>query len=98
MRGKMDKGYFIEKQTFAVEAVAVAIERANFAVAAIQTANYDLPNLVNPNEVHDQLKSAVERLTSARRDFEKARWASVETNLEFDGWLREVGCAELHIG
>lgn len=98
MRGKMDKSYFLEKQAFAVEAVEAAIERGNTAIAAIQTVNYDLPNLVNSNEVHDQLKSAVERLNSARRDFEKARWASVETNLEFENWLSEAGCADLLIG
>ena len=98
MRGKMDKGYFLEKQTFAVDAVTAAIERANFAVTAIQTENYDFPNLVNSVEVHEQLKSAVARLNSARRDFEKARWASAETNLEFDDWLSEVGCAELGNG
>ena len=98
MRGKMEKSYFLEKQAFAEEALEAAIERAKFARAAIQTANYDLPNLVNSSEVHDQIKSAVERLNSARRDFEKARWAAAETELEFENWLSEVGCAELRIG
>ena len=97
MRGKMDPDYFQEKKEISLEALAFAVENVDKASAVIQAMKHNLPDLVSPTEVHDWLQSAAGQLISARRDFEKARWASVETDLEFNDWLRKAGHIDLVI-
>ena len=46
----------------------------------------------------NQVRMAKAQLDGVRYSFEKVRWASAETPLEFNDWLRQHGHAELVIG
>lgn len=98
MTGKLDEGYFLEKKEFALESLSLVTQRVSDASAAIAATSYDIPNLVNANEIHQLLKDAAHSLKGARRDFEKTRWAATSTSLEFEEWLTQEGCAELRLG
>jgi hypothetical protein len=94
----MDERYFDEKKGLSLGAIRAAVVDANDAALAIGASRYALPDLTSPEHVHDLLRSAALRLTGARRDFEKTRWAASNTGLEFDDWLRQHGCADLISG
>lgn len=92
MLNKMEEPYFQEKKEFACAALAHAIREAQASLELIQTARYTMPDLVNAENIHDMLRQAEVEIRSARRDFEKARWAAARTELEFKEWL-ELGPA-----
>ncbi|WP_373988193.1 hypothetical protein [Duganella sp. BuS-21] len=48
--------------------------------------------------IHEQVRVAKARLDNARRDFEKVRWSSSETDLDFNEWLTKHGHSDLVIG
>lgn len=50
----------------------------------VEAARYKMPNLTDTSAIHDVARSAQIHLGSARRDFEKTRWADVITELEFE--------------
>lgn len=54
-----------------------------------------MPNIVDPARVHEHLRVAKAQLDGVRMNFEKVRWASANTDLDFDAWLRANGCADL---
>lgn len=95
MPGRMDEGYFDEKKEFALDSILDAVAHARDAGRMIDAARYELPNLTDPSAVHQQLILAQSRLVSARRDFEKSRWAAALTELEFEDWLSDQGYIEL---
>lgn len=94
----MNESYFDEKKQFAVEYSQSAITRISDAVVAIEASRYGLPDLTAPSQVHELLRAAQGELNAARRDFEKSRWASAATELEFDDWLRKSGHDDLVLG
>jgi hypothetical protein len=94
----MDEGYFDEKKGLALDSIRAAITQANDAALSVKASRYALPDLTSAEHVHELLKSAALRLTVARRDFEKARWATANTDVEFEDWLRQHGCVELVLG
>lgn len=98
MTGRMEKEYFDEKKGFALEAIEHAIAHATTAKKLIESTRYELPNLTDPEQIHESIRAAQSRLRSARYDFEKTRWADAPTSLSFDDWLREHGHSDLVIG
>ena len=89
MPQQMDEKYFDEKQALACGAINDSFREATDALALINAARYFSANLVEANQVHQTLNFAAHRLRSARRDFEKSRWAAAQTSVEFDQWLQE---------
>jgi len=64
-------------------------------VHLIAATSYAMNDLVDPNQIHELLRSAAIKLDAARRDFEKTRWAASTTNLPFDQWLAQYGHSDL---
>ena len=94
-RGKMDRSYFEEKKELSLDGIQQAQDTANEVVGLLSSWSYDLPNVVNSAEVHEYIRVAKAQLDGVRRDFEKVRWASANTELDFDGWLVENGQSDL---
>lgn len=94
-RGKMDRSYFEEKKQLSLDGIQQAQDTANEVVGLLSSWSYDLPNVVNSAEVHEYIRVAKAQLDGVRRDFEKFRWASANTELDFDGWLVENGQSDL---
>ena len=88
MSGQMDESYFDEKKDLSVKTLEDAIENLQKALALINSGRYSMPNIVDAEESHRLLKSAVQDIRLARYNFEKTRWASARTSLEFDEWLK----------
>lgn len=97
MSGRMQKDYFEEKKDLALESLDDAITQAGIAKQLIASARYEMPNLTDPSQIHESIRSAQFQLRSARRDFEKTRWADAQTSLNFDDWLRQHGHSDLVI-
>lgn len=93
--GKMDRSYFDEKKEYALEGIGYANSTAAVVVGLLSSWSYDLPNIVDPAAVHEQIRVAKAQLDGVRTNFEKVRWASANTDLDFDEWLRSNGCADL---
>lgn len=94
-REKMERSYFEEKKQLAVEGVEQAQNTAGDVNGLLSSWSYDLPNLIDAASVHEYLRTAKAQLDGVRRNFEKVRWASANTDLEFDEWLIENGHSEL---
>lgn len=97
MPGKMEPHYFEEKKALAIEGVASANSTANEVVGLLSSWSYEVPNIVDPSAVHEQIRVAKAQLDGVRRNFEKVRWASAGTDVEFNEWLVEHGHADLII-
>lgn len=95
MSGKMDESYFEEKKELSLNSIQASEQLVSEARGLIAAMSYTLPNLMSPAEVHDLLKTAANQLTGVRRDFEKARWASTKTSVEFEAWLRQSGHGDI---
>ncbi len=95
MNGRMEKSYFEEKKSFALEALNAAIAKSQEVQRLVESARYEMPNLTDPSAIHELARSAQMHLRSARRDFEKTRWADAITALEFEDWLRQHGHHDL---
>lgn len=93
--GKMDRSYFDEKKEYAIEAIDLANKTASLVVGMLSSWNYDVPNIIDPSAVHEHLQVAKSQLDGARTNFEKVRWASANTDVDFDAWLRANDCADL---
>lgn len=94
-RGKMERSYFKEKKELSLKGIQQAQGTANEVVGLLSSWSYDLPNIVNAAEVHEYIRTAKAQLDGVRRNFEKVRWASSNTELEFDEWLTENGQSDL---
>ena len=95
MPNKMDESYFDEKKGLACEALEHAIEEARASLDLMRAARYTMPDLVNAENIHEMLRQAEVKIRSARRDFEKSRWAAASTQLEFNDWLKLGPASEL---
>jgi len=95
MNGRMEKSYFEEKKGFALEALSDAIAKSQQAQHLVHSARYEMPNLTDPAAIHELARAAQMHLRSARRDYEKTRWADAITELEFEDWLRHHGHHDL---
>jgi hypothetical protein len=98
MPGKMELHYFDEKKALAIEGVQHASQTAAEVLGLLSSWSYDVPNIVDPAAVHDQIRVAKAQLDNVRRNFEKVRWASAETGLAFNDWLVKHGHDDLVIG
>lgn len=95
MRGKMDEDYFDEKKKLAQEGIQDAKGRLDEVKGLIAATSYNLTNLVNPSKIHEDIAVIKAILDNSRRDFEKARWASAETDISFEEWLAIQGHGDL---
>jgi len=94
-RGKMNRSYFEEKKQLSLDGIKQAQDTANEVIGLLSSWSYDLPNIVNAAEVHEYVRVAKAQLDGVRRDFEKVRWASANTELDFDEWLVENSQSDL---
>lgn len=96
-KGKMERSYFEEKKQLSLDGIQEAQNTANEVVGLLSSWSYDLPNILNAAEVHEYIRATKAQLDDVRRNFEKVRWASANTDLGFDEWLIENGHADLVI-
>ena len=57
--------------------------------------SYEVQNIFDAAEVHENICVAKAQLDGVRRSFEKVRWASASTDIEFDEWLIKNGYPDL---
>lgn len=95
MPNRMDEDYFDEKKELACQGLSNAVKSIQSSVGLIKAWRYAMPELTNPEKLHDSLRHAELTVRNARRDFEKVRWASARTELEFEDWLRTGPGADL---
>jgi hypothetical protein len=95
MAGKMNQAFFDEKRGAAADEAAACVRKAAEACALIGAVNYDLPDLVPPEAVHEALMLVVRSAQIARYEFEKARWAAASTTATLGEWLRQNNCEDL---
>ena len=91
----MDEDYFDEKKELAQEGIQDAKVRLDEVKVLIAATSYSLTNLVNPSGIHEEIALIKAILDNSRRDFEKARWASAETDMSFEEWLADQGHGDL---
>jgi len=94
---KMEEGYFDEKRGLALEHVDGAANDLAEAKASISALGYNSPTLVDAGKVHDAFRGVTSAVRSARRDYEKARWAAADLNppISFEEWLTKHGHDDL---
>ena len=93
--GKMDRRYFEEKKELTLEGIQQAQDTAGEVIGLLSSWSYEVPNIFNAAEVHDSIRAAKAQLDGVRRNFEKVRWASTTTDMEFDEWLIKNGHPDL---
>ena len=93
--GKMDRRYFEEKKELTLEGIQQAQDTAGEVIGLLSSWSYEVPNIFNATEVHDYIRAAKAQLDGVRRNFEKVRWASTNTDIEFDEWLIKNGHSDL---
>ena len=93
--GKMDRGYFEEKKQLSLDGIRHAQETAGEVTGLLSSWSYDVPNIIDASQVHEYIRAAKAKLDGVRRNFEKVRWASANTSLEFNEWLVEHGHPDL---
>lgn len=98
MSEKMERNYFDEKKELATDGLARVVKAAGGLTSLIRSWSYEVPNVIDPNQIHEQIHSAKAELDNVRRDFEKVRWAAAETDIQFNEWLVKHGHADLVIG
>lgn len=97
-KGKMDWSYFEEKKKLTLEGIKCAQSTAEEVIGLLSSWSYEVPNIFDAAEVHERIQAAKLQLDGVRRDFEKVRWASANTSLEFNEWLIENGHRDLVLG
>lgn len=98
MSRKMDRSYFDEKKGLAQEGLNSVNAITTELTSLLRSWSYEVPNIIAPNEIHEHIRVAKARLDNVRRDFEKVRWSSAETDLDFNEWLVKYGHTDLVIG
>ena len=93
--GKMDRRYFEDKKELTLEGIQQAQDTAGEVIGLLSSWSYEVPNIFNATEVHDYIRAAKAQLDGVRRNFEKVRWASTNTDIEFDEWLNKNGHSDL---
>lgn len=94
-KGKMERNYFDEKKKLSLDGIRHAQDTAEEVTGLLSSWSYEVPNIFNASEVHEYIRAAKAQLDGVRRNFEKVRWASANTDLEFDEWLTENGHSDL---
>lgn len=56
--GKMERSYFDEKKAYALEGIEHAHSTASVVVGLLSSWSYDVPNIVDPASVHEQIRVA----------------------------------------
>lgn len=94
---KMEEGYFDEKRGLALKHVEGAVDDLAEAKASIAALGYNSPTLVDAAKVHDAFRGVTSAVRSARRDYEKARWAAADLNppMSVEEWLTKHGNDDL---
>jgi len=98
MSKKMSKTYFKEKQVRSFKLVQLAVQDLNESEALINQMQYESSDQSDFSKVHELIKQAIHSLQYARRDFEKALWASSDTSDTFVEWLKNRNLDELILG
>lgn len=93
----MDRSYFDEKKELSIEGTAEINFRVKEISDLVNSCCYDFPDVFNPTLVHDQVRAIKSLLDEVRINFEKIRWASTQTNLQFNEWLIKHGHSDLII-
>lgn len=93
--GKMERSYFEEKKQLTLEGIRRAQGTSAEVIGLLSSWSYDVPNIIDASEVHEYIRAAKAQLDNTRRNFEKVRWASANTDLDFDQWLIEHGNSDL---
>ena len=93
--GKMEREYFEEKKQLTLEGIQLAQQTAGEVTGLLSSWSYDVPNIFDASEVHEYIRATKAQLDGVRRNFEKVRWASANTDLEFNEWLIENGHPDL---
>jgi len=94
----MERDYFDEKKDLTIDGLISVGETTIRLMGLVRSWSYEVPDLIAPSEIHDQVRAAKARLDNARRDFEKVRWAAAETELTFNEWLVKHGHSDLVMG
>lgn len=94
----MERNYFEEKKELAHEGLVSVGNITSELACLLCSWSYEVPNIIDPSEIHEQVRVAKARLDNVRRDFEKVRWSSAETELDFNEWLVQNGHSDLVIG
>ncbi len=89
--GKMERSYFDGKKQLTLEGIRQAQDKVGEVTGLLSSWSYDVPNIFYSAEVHESIGEAKALLDGVRRNFEKVRWASANTDLEFHEWLVENG-------
>jgi hypothetical protein len=97
MSGKMERDYVDEKKQ-ALEGLDGVSDIAFEVSGLLGSWCYDVSNIIDPAEVHDEIHAARSRLDNVRLNFEKVRWSSAETEVSFNDWLHSRGHADLVVG
>jgi len=92
---KMDVGYFEEKQRSAFTMGEEALYHTRLAMNLIGNGTYESFGAIDDDTVHDTLRAAASEILACRRYFELALWASSDTKMEFEAWLRHRHLWEL---
>lgn len=95
---KMERSYFEEKKELTLEGIKQAQDTAGEVIGLLSSWSYEVPNIFDATEVHEHIRVAKAQLDDVRRNFEKVRWASVSTDMEFNEWLIKNGHPDLVLG
>ncbi len=74
---------------------ALGAELSPEVTGLLSSWSYDVPNIIDASQVHEYIRAAKAKLDGVLRNFEKVRWASANTSLEFNEWLVEHGHPDL---
>ncbi len=92
----MEDGYFDEKRGLALEHIDGAANDLAEAKASIGALGYNSSTLVEAAKVHAAFRGVTSAVRSARRDYEKARWAAdLNPPISFKEWLTKHGHDDL---
>lgn len=95
---KIEISYFEEKKELTLDGIKHAQDIATKIIWLLNAWSYELPDTLDATNIHEHIKMAKAQLDGARRNFEKARWASASTNMEFNEWLIKNGHSDLVLG
>ncbi len=94
-KGRIEQSYFDEKKELAMTATTYVKGELERALELLNTLAYRSAGDLDAFQVHDCIKSAASHLVNIRVNFEKARWAAADTELEFEQWLIKHNNADL---
>lgn len=89
MAGKMERHYFEEKKELAIEGVQHANQTAGEVLGLLSSWSYEVPNIIDPASVHEQIRAAKAQLDGVRRNLcdghpLKQAWSSMNGLFSMD--------------